>query len=174
MTRTPTLDSPLYRAGVEGGDRLLDIGGETLSSPQDLSDYLQSHEAGDVVSVRFESRGQTYETQMTLGADPTLAGELGTEAAPTRRRWRMAMVAKLVRGQRLVPYSANRAFIHCYVDLASAAMATSAFLPRCRRPPPGSTPPTRVSSTSTISDNRSRPGRTIARRSLWSQVQAVR
>ena len=34
----------------------------------------------------------------------------------------------------------------------SAAMTTRAFLPRCRRPPPGSTPPTMVSSTSTSAE----------------------
>ena len=80
MTQTPTLDSPLYRAGLDRGDRLIDVGGEALTSNQALTDYLQSHEAGEVVSVRFESRGRTYETQMTLDPDPTLLGELEARA----------------------------------------------------------------------------------------------
>lgn len=83
MTRTPTLGSPLYQAGIDRGDRVLDIGGERISSAQELRAYLEDHEAGEVVAVRFESRGQSYETLMTLGADPTLAAELASEAAST-------------------------------------------------------------------------------------------
>lgn len=55
----------------------------------------------------------------------------------------------------------------------SPAVATSAFFPVWRPETPSSMPPTNVSSTSTWSERRSRPGRTIARRSSWSRVRAV-
>jgi predicted metalloprotease with PDZ domain len=83
MTGTPTLGSPLYQAGIDRGDRVLDIGGERISSAQELRAYLEDHEAGEVVVVRFESRGQSYEAPITLGADPTLAAELASEATST-------------------------------------------------------------------------------------------
>ena len=100
MTGTPTLDSPLYRAGIDRGDRVLDIGGEAISSSQELGAFLQDREAGEVLSVRFESRGQPYETLLTLGADPTLAGELEASTDAERdflRRWKAgARLEKLV------------------------------------------------------------------------------
>ena len=83
MVGTPTLDSPLFQAGLDRGDRVLEIAGETLRSSAELREFLESHSAGDVVTVSFESRGQTYERVMTLGSDPTLAGTLRTGGAST-------------------------------------------------------------------------------------------
>ena len=83
VTGTPTLGSPLFRAGLDRGDRVLDIGGETFEAGDALQEYLESRAVGDVVTVRFESRGQNYEREMTLGIDPTLAGTLRTGGAST-------------------------------------------------------------------------------------------
>jgi predicted metalloprotease with PDZ domain len=94
MTGTPTIGSPLYQAGLDRGDRVLDIGGEFSESAGDLRSFLQNHTPGEIVSVRFESRGQTYETGMTLASDPTLAGALETGADSSEgkrdflRRWK--------------------------------------------------------------------------------------
>jgi len=58
--------------------------------------------------------------------------------------------------------------------LRSTATPTSTFLPFCRPPrSPGSSPPTKVSSTSTSPRSRSRPGRTSTERSRWSIAHAV-
>ncbi|MEE2897849.1 MAG: hypothetical protein VX815_05215 [Gemmatimonadota bacterium] len=83
VTGTPTLDSPLFRAGLDRGDRVLEIGGGTVTSIGQLRGYLESRAAGEVVTVRFESRGQTYEREMRLGTDPTLAGALRTGGPST-------------------------------------------------------------------------------------------
>jgi predicted metalloprotease with PDZ domain len=83
VTGTPTLDSPLFRAGLDRGDRVLEIGGGTFASSGQLRGYLESRAAGEVVTVRFESRGQTYEREMRLGTDPTLAGALRTGGPST-------------------------------------------------------------------------------------------
>jgi len=94
MTGTPTLASPLYQAGLDRGDRVLDIGGESIESAGDLRTFLQDHTPGEVLSVRFDSRGQTYETSMTLAPDPSLAGALATGAVSTEgereflQRWK--------------------------------------------------------------------------------------
>jgi predicted metalloprotease with PDZ domain len=94
LTQTPTLASPLYQAGLDRGDHVLDIGGEDISSEDDLSAYFEDHEAGEVVTVRFESRGQAFEASLTLGTNPALAGELAPDAASTPaerdflRRWK--------------------------------------------------------------------------------------
>ena len=52
-------------------------------------------------------------------------------------------------------------------------MTTMAFVKVCCPTTPCSTPPTKVSSISTVPESGSRSGRTIARRNLWSQVQAA-
>jgi len=83
VTGTPTLDSPLFRAGLDRGDRVLEIGGDTFGSSGELRGYLESRAAGEVVTVRFESRGQTYQREMTLGTDPTLRGMLRTLGSST-------------------------------------------------------------------------------------------
>jgi predicted metalloprotease with PDZ domain len=83
VTGTPTLDSPLFRAGLDRGDRVLEIGGDTFGSSGELRGYLESRAAGEVVTVRFESRGQTYQREMTLGTDPTLGGMLRTRGSST-------------------------------------------------------------------------------------------
>jgi hypothetical protein len=57
--------------------------------------------------------------------------------------------------------------------LGCYAMAMMALRSVSRPRVPASGPPTQVSSTSTVPESRSRPGRTIARRSLCSQVHAV-
>ncbi len=94
MTGTPTIDSPLYQAGLDRGDRVLDIGGESSESAGDLHSFLRDHTPGELVGVRFESRGQTYQTDMRLVSDPTLAGtlETGTDSSEGKRdflrRWK--------------------------------------------------------------------------------------
>jgi predicted metalloprotease with PDZ domain len=88
VTQTPTLDSPLYRAGLDRGDRLLDIGGRALTSTQELDDYLLSQSVGETVQVRFESRGSTEEASMTLDADPGLVGRLESGDSEVFQRWR--------------------------------------------------------------------------------------
>ena len=56
----------------------------------------------------------------------------------------------------------------------STAIPVSTFLPGARPPrSPGSSPPMNVSSTCTIPDSRSRPGRTSTDRSRCSIAQAV-
>ena len=56
----------------------------------------------------------------------------------------------------------------------STAMPVSTFLPLARPPlSPGSGPPMNVSSTSTVPDSRSRPGRTSTDRSRCSIAHAV-
>ena len=91
----PTITrSPLYQAGFDRGDRVLDIGGASIVSAGELRSFLQDHALGEAMTVRFESRGQTYETSMTLASDRTLAGALETGAGSTEsqrdflRRWK--------------------------------------------------------------------------------------
>lgn len=74
LTGTPLLGSPLYTAGLDRGDRILRLDGEEVDSRQEIAELLADREVGQTISVRFESRGQEIDAEMTLVADPALAG----------------------------------------------------------------------------------------------------
>jgi predicted metalloprotease with PDZ domain len=83
VTGTPTLGSPLYGAGLDRNDRILSLDGRTLGPSLSPWDVLADHRPGDVISVRFESRGAEYEAQMTLSQDPKFTAQLETGGAFT-------------------------------------------------------------------------------------------
>lgn len=76
MLGTPLLDTPLSDVGIDRGDRITSIDGVTLTGRSDLVGVLARHRPGDAVTVRFESRGETYEATLTLMEDPALAAAL--------------------------------------------------------------------------------------------------
>jgi len=63
--------SPAERAGLEKGDIILGVGGTRVDSPEELADAIQSHEAGEAVSLRIIRDGErrTIEAQLTERAD---------------------------------------------------------------------------------------------------------
>ena len=81
---TPLLDSPLYDAGVDRGDRITSIDGVAMTGRAALMRVLARRRPGDTAEIRFESRGEVYETTLTLAEDPALASGLapggGSEA----------------------------------------------------------------------------------------------
>ena len=95
ITASTLRDSPLYNAGLDRGDTVLQWDGKSLKSQQELTDLLESHKAGDKIHVRYESRGGRKETDVTLAEAPQLeltpyelAGkELTPEMAAFRDAW---------------------------------------------------------------------------------------
>ncbi|MGH9336864.1 MAG: M61 family peptidase, partial [Vicinamibacteria bacterium] len=86
----PLRGSPLYEAGADLGDRLLEIGGET-SLEKVLSRFLP----GDRVELTFDKRGERRKATMVLQEDPSIevvpfekAGKRPTPAVDTfRESW---------------------------------------------------------------------------------------
>lgn len=60
---------PLYEAGVDRGDRILELDGRAIERAEDINAVLDAHEPGDVVAIVFEQRGRRRTTQLTLAAD---------------------------------------------------------------------------------------------------------
>ena len=95
ITASTLRDSPLYAAGLDRGDTILQWDGKSLKSQQELTDLLESHKAGDKIHVRYESRGGRKETDVTLAEAPQmeltpyeLAGkDLTPEMAAFREAW---------------------------------------------------------------------------------------
>ncbi len=72
ISENTIIGSPLYEAGIDRGDILLGLDGETLGNARDLQRILVRHEPGDTIPVTYESLGVTYDGTITLAEDPTL------------------------------------------------------------------------------------------------------
>jgi predicted metalloprotease with PDZ domain len=88
------LDTPLYEAGVDRGDRIVGVGGVVPTSSEALEEVLVARSPGDPVLIWYESRGDSFEVEVELAANPRLAGrwlpeeEVGADAAAFRADWR--------------------------------------------------------------------------------------
>src|SRR5439155_407151 len=62
---------PIYSAGVDQDDELLQMDGRRIGNDGDLSSTLQRHKPGDRVAVNFKDRtGVAKTATITLGEDP--------------------------------------------------------------------------------------------------------
>lgn len=62
--------SPIYEAGLDRGDRILQLDGKTLSSPSDLNSILEAHKPGDKLKIRAETRGGRKDVEITVSDTP--------------------------------------------------------------------------------------------------------
>ena len=58
---------PAEAAGLEAGDRLLSVAGESVETLDDLAKVTAKHKAGDEVSVTVERTGEPLELELTFG-----------------------------------------------------------------------------------------------------------
>lgn len=84
--------TPLYDAGVDRGDLIVEIGGRPVASQDDLEGALRGRAPGDAVPIRYRSRGREHAGEVTLAADETLAGTVDRGAPPAalaaRNAWK--------------------------------------------------------------------------------------
>lgn len=60
---------PLYEAGIDRGDHILELDGRAIERADDIGTVLDAHGPGDVVPIVFEQRGRRRTAQLTLAAD---------------------------------------------------------------------------------------------------------
>ncbi|HZS53654.1 MAG TPA: PDZ domain-containing protein [Bryobacteraceae bacterium] len=65
-------DSPLYNAGVDKGDHILEWDGKTLKSAAEFDNWLAGHKPGDVVKLKIVRRNGPADVQMTLAENPNV------------------------------------------------------------------------------------------------------
>lgn len=70
------IGTPLYKTGLDHRDLILAIDGTTPDSPQTWYQIIKNHDPGDVVTIRYRSRGKVYEKDITFTEDPDLRVEL--------------------------------------------------------------------------------------------------
>jgi predicted metalloprotease with PDZ domain len=77
------LGTPVYEAGLDRGDRIVELDGRALRSPAALAAVLEGKQPGDEVTVRYVSRGAERSAVIVLAGDPAL--EVVTNEAAGRR-----------------------------------------------------------------------------------------
>ncbi len=65
-------DSPLYNAGLDRGDRILQWDGQTLKNSGELDNWLNAHKPGDRVHVKANTRAGEKEVDVELKENPML------------------------------------------------------------------------------------------------------
>jgi predicted metalloprotease with PDZ domain len=63
-------NTPLYVAGLDGGDEIVRLGETAIDSQANWDDALKALKPGDTVSITFIQRGVERTAQLTLASDP--------------------------------------------------------------------------------------------------------
>src|SRR5690554_2548215 len=71
--------SPAEKAGIQSGDRILDLNGQSVQSAQDLQKLVRNQEVGAKVKVRAVRKNQPMEFHVTLTPAPTESQMLDTQ-----------------------------------------------------------------------------------------------
>jgi predicted metalloprotease with PDZ domain len=66
------INTPLYKAGVIKGDKILELAGEELLSEKDYYRIVEAHRIGDEVEIKFEQRGKVIISKMIFEEDPAI------------------------------------------------------------------------------------------------------
>jgi predicted metalloprotease with PDZ domain len=91
----PLAGSPLYLAGADRGDLVLEIAGNTVGKDRSAAQALEGFSPGDRISMSFDKRGERRTAELTLQGDPAIevvtferAGrEVSAAAARFRESW---------------------------------------------------------------------------------------
>ena len=63
---------PMYKAGLDRGDKILMFDGQAVSKPSDVQAILEKHKPGDTITIEAEQRGLKKTVQLTFTEDPAL------------------------------------------------------------------------------------------------------
>ncbi len=65
-------NGPLYKAGLDRGDKILTFAAQAVSKPSEIQAILEKHKPGDTITVEAEQRGVRKTVQLTFTEDPAL------------------------------------------------------------------------------------------------------
>jgi len=66
---------PAAQAGIEAGDILVSIDGQTPTSAKDMTELVRAHQPGDQVTVVVLRDGEELSKQVTIGTNPDVQGQ---------------------------------------------------------------------------------------------------
>ncbi|HEY8459461.1 MAG TPA: M61 family peptidase [Blastocatellia bacterium] len=100
---SPTLATgPLYKAGLDRGDRVLVFDGQAVTKVSEIQAILEKRKPGDAISIEAEQRGVKKTVQLIFTEDPRVevvayensGRELTPEMKKLREEWLGSQVAK--------------------------------------------------------------------------------
>jgi predicted metalloprotease with PDZ domain len=98
----PFAGSPLYEAGADRGDRVLELDGHAVGDDRSSSEALEGRSPGDRVSLVFDKRGERREAKLVLQGDPGIEvvpfEEAGREVTPAVARFRESWLSSRAAG----------------------------------------------------------------------------
>jgi predicted metalloprotease with PDZ domain len=65
-------DTPLYRAGLDKGDRILECDGQTVKTSADLEQCIAQHKPGDQITVKASTWAGEKQFAVALGENPAV------------------------------------------------------------------------------------------------------
>ena len=81
ITGNSQIGSSAYNAGLENGDKLIEIDGQKITADTNVNAVLNTFSSGDSVKVVFERLGNTKETTMTLVGNPAYTISINDQAS---------------------------------------------------------------------------------------------
>ncbi len=76
-------DSPAYKAGLDKGDVLSTINGDTIANDDQLKAVLKKHKPGDKITITYKRLEKKYKTELQLANTPIIETILSQE--PTNK-----------------------------------------------------------------------------------------
>jgi predicted metalloprotease with PDZ domain len=98
----PTLATgPLYKAGLDRGDKILTFDGQPVAKPSDVQAILEKHKPGDTIPIEAEQRGVKKTVQLTFTEDPQVEvvsyESLNREVTPEMKKLRTEWLGSQVK-----------------------------------------------------------------------------
>jgi len=80
--------TPLYKAGLDRGDKIVRIGRFKINRPEDIARALDRHLPGDYLSIEYVQRGIKRTSDIELEDDPAFTLSIMEDASPTQLAFR--------------------------------------------------------------------------------------
>jgi predicted metalloprotease with PDZ domain len=80
--------TPLYNAGVDVDDVILQLGTAKVTQPKDVEAILAKHRPGESIKITYKHRGQVIETNLELQENPSITIAPVTGATATQKAFR--------------------------------------------------------------------------------------
>ena len=71
VSSSTRIGSPLYLAGVDRQDVILELGGKSFHNKEELDDLLKDYAPGDTAQIKFEKNGVEQGVDLVFQANPT-------------------------------------------------------------------------------------------------------
>ncbi|RYY31554.1 MAG: M61 family peptidase [Chitinophagaceae bacterium] len=95
------IGTPLYEAGLDIDDTILQLAGKAVGSPDALRTVLKEHKPGDTVSIQYRHRETVITTEVVLSANPVYTvvtfEKAGTKTDDNETQFRNAWLSNKIK-----------------------------------------------------------------------------